>query len=275
MYYLGDLRIFSSSAVGLEHFNIEGGGKVVLPPSVLAEMSDFSGLTPMLFRLIHPITEVMTHCGVIEFSAEEGSVIAPSWVLDQIGAVSGDTILVSSFCLPVGTYARFKPQSTCFLDIANQKAVLESRLRDFSCLTCGDLIPIHYNERTYVLKVVATRPGDAICIVNCDLEVEFEEPVGYVVPNKRDDNINRPENENNLPSLVESLSFSGPGYRLDGKTVNDSEQSGENNSKPIGIPDFDWKIGTLCFNHDFKKPSVSNKNNGDFSPFSGSGRSLK
>ena len=36
--------------------------------------------------------------------------------------------------------ARYRPQSTDFLDISNPRAVLEKQFRTFSCLTVGDQI---------------------------------------------------------------------------------------------------------------------------------------
>ena len=46
-------------------------------------------------------------------------------------------IQVESASLPVATFAKFQPQSVDFLDMTNPKAVLESRLRNFACLSTG------------------------------------------------------------------------------------------------------------------------------------------
>lgn len=45
-----------------------------------------------------------------------------------------------------------------FLDISNPKAVLETTLRGFSCLTRGDCICLHYNNKRYYIDIVETRP---------------------------------------------------------------------------------------------------------------------
>ena len=62
---------------------------------------------PMLFELHNPVTERTSHCGVLEFIAEEGMIYMPYWVCDNMMSrlfVSGfDTI--SQF--PETYYVRF------------------------------------------------------------------------------------------------------------------------------------------------------------------------
>jgi hypothetical protein len=45
-----------------------------------------------------------------------------------------------------------------FLDISNPKAVLETTLRGFSCLTKGDCICLHYNNKRYYIDIIEARP---------------------------------------------------------------------------------------------------------------------
>ncbi len=91
---------------------------------------------------------------------------------------------MESASLPVATFARFQPHSSDFLDLTNQKAVLESRLRNFACLSTGDTIVIHYNNKTYELSVLETKPANAVSVIECDLNVDFAPPVGYQVGNE-------------------------------------------------------------------------------------------
>lgn len=67
---------------------------------------------------------------------------------------------MESASLPVATFAKFQPHSIDFLDLVNPKAVLESRLRYFACLSKGDVIAIIYNDKTYEMSVLETKPGD-------------------------------------------------------------------------------------------------------------------
>ena len=73
-------------------------------------------------------------------------------------AVAGDMVNIQSASMPVATFARFQPQSTCFLEITDQRAVLESALRSFACLTKGDMLAIKYNNKVYELLVLETKP---------------------------------------------------------------------------------------------------------------------
>lgn len=83
----------------------------------------------------------------------------------------GASIQVESATLPVASYSKFEPQSAEFLDITNPKAMLENALRNFACLTAGDMIAIRYNDRIYELRVLETRPGEAVSIIECDMDV--------------------------------------------------------------------------------------------------------
>lgn len=86
----------------------------------------------------------------------------------------GDLLQIESVSLPVGKFAKFQPLSPDFLDITNPKAVLENCLRTFACLTSGDVIAVKYNQRVYELCVLETQPGNAISIIECDMNVSFK-----------------------------------------------------------------------------------------------------
>lgn len=50
-------------------------------------------------------------------------------------------------------------------------SVLENCLRNFSCLTTNDVIGIKYNSKVYELCVLETKPGNAVIIIECDMNV--------------------------------------------------------------------------------------------------------
>lgn len=133
----------------------------------------------------------------------------------------GDIVQIESVSLPVATFSKFRPQSPDFLEITNQKAVLENALRNFACLTTGDLVAIKYNSKIYELSVLETKPGSAVSIIECDMNVEFDTPVGYQEPVRvrkeseaHDDDAEAPQIHYDTESFV---AFSGEGSRLDGK----------------------------------------------------------
>lgn len=66
---------------GPERDNVNHGGKVIMPPSALDQLTRLHITYPMLFELINGDKDTMTHAGVLEFIAEEGKIYLPFWVL--------------------------------------------------------------------------------------------------------------------------------------------------------------------------------------------------
>jgi ubiquitin fusion degradation protein 1 len=139
---------------------------------------------PMLFQLNNRAMNRTTHCGVYEFSAPEGSCYLPFWMMQNLMLGEGATIVVKNVSLPKAKFVKFRPQSVDFLEISNPRAVLEKTLRNYTCLSQGDIICINYLNKNLYLEVVEVKPGTAASIVETDCEVDFAEPVGYVPPTK-------------------------------------------------------------------------------------------
>jgi len=51
-----------------------------MPPSALEQLTRLNIIYPMLFKLTNKKTNRITHCGVLEFIADEGKVYLPYWV---------------------------------------------------------------------------------------------------------------------------------------------------------------------------------------------------
>jgi ubiquitin fusion degradation protein 1 len=221
----------------------------------------------MLFKLINRSKSRETHCGVLEFVAEEGRCYLPYWMMKNLLLNEGDLIQVEYVNLEIARFAKFQPQSTDFLEISNPKAVLENALRNFATLTKGDVISINYNEKNYELCILETRPGNAVSIIECDMDVDFAPPVGYEEPPKQ-----YGRNKPAVPS-VPSKPTQNDGYRLDGKakkaknpsTSDDSTQNRPTNSKSDaaeskGVPFYDYKVGILRFNRNFPEVDEEKSN---------------
>ncbi|KAG8933293.1 ubiquitin fusion degradation protein [Tulasnella sp. 418] len=98
----------------------------------------------------------------------------------------GDAIRVTGAKLPKGKLIKIQPQQVHFLEVSDPKAVLEQALRNFSCLTAGDIIEISYNSIVLDFLIMETQPaGPGISVVDTDLEVDFAAPKGYVEPPKQ------------------------------------------------------------------------------------------
>ena len=56
------------------------GGKIIMPQSALEKLARLNISYPMLFKVTNRHNGHHTHCGVLEFVAEEGFIYLPHWV---------------------------------------------------------------------------------------------------------------------------------------------------------------------------------------------------
>ncbi|KAK1296658.1 hypothetical protein QJS10_CPB15g00575 [Acorus calamus] len=214
---------------------LESGDKIIMPPSALDRLASLHIEYPMLFELRNAAAERTSHCGVLEFIAEEGMIYMPYWMMENMLLQEGDIVQVKNATLPKGIYVKLQPHTQDFLDISNPKAILEKTLRNFSCLTTGDSIMVAYNNKKYYIDIVETKPSNAISIIETDCEVDFAPPLDYKEPERPPLSI--PSSK--APAQVEEVvaeeepkfsPFSGTGRRLDGKP---SKTQAPSTSSPI------------------------------------------
>lgn len=275
---------------GGERSDVEAGGKIIMPPSALDQLTRLNIVYPMLFKLSNKKTQRTTHCGVLEFVADEGKIYIPYWMMQNLMLETGGLVTVESATLPVAIYSKFQPLSKDFLDLTNPKAVLEMRLRHFACLSTGDIIAINYNNKIYELNVMETKPANAVSIIECDMNVDFEAPPGYEEPNWKAQQQEAEAMEEEEPELDISqmlpersgfLAFEGSGNRLDGKkkrTNSETEvQSRQLAEYTRGIPDYNFVPGDIRFIRAKRRQTEADKENEEkkIDPFSGSGQSLR
>jgi len=255
-----------------------------MPPSALDQLTRLNIVYPMLFKLSNRVTNRTTHCGVLEFVADEGKIYIPYWMMQNLGLEEGGLIQVESATLPVATFSKFQPLTTDFLNLTNPKAVLEMRLRHFACLSKGDIIAINYNKKIYELNVLETKPAPAVSIIECDMNVEFEAPPGYVEPSvPRAQPMEEEEPELDISSMLPEptgfIPFSGTGNRLDGKKKRTSSEN-EIQSQLLaeytrGIPDYDFQPGEIKFIRARRKKEEKENIVDDFESFQGKGQTLR
>lgn len=182
----------------------------------------------MLFKLFNTEGGRQTHCGVLEFTAEEGCCYIPFWMMRNLLIEEGALVTVTNVSLPKATFVKLQPQSTDFLEISNPRVVLEHALRNYSCVTKDDIIQIPYNGKNYQFALKDVRPAPAACIIETDCEVDFDAPVGYVEPERR----SRSNSSIGASSLASSRMMMGD--ELDEMTE-PMDVPSENMEKPTGI----------------------------------------
>ncbi|KAM7522174.1 hypothetical protein LguiA_012076 [Lonicera macranthoides] len=207
----------------IEKPHLEKGDKVIMPPSALDRLAYLQIDYPMLFELSNPSAGKITHCGVLEFVADEGIIYLPYWMMENMLLQEGDIVNVKNSSLSKGTYVKLQPHTKDFLDVSNPKAILETTLRSYSCLTTGDTIMVAYNNKKFYIDIVETKPSAAISIIETDCEVDFAPPLDYKEPEKPAksaalSNKKAPEVEEEPAQKIPKFNpFTGSGRRLDGK----------------------------------------------------------
>ncbi|KAI4357549.1 hypothetical protein L6164_001489 [Bauhinia variegata] len=207
----------------IEKPQLESGDKIIMPPSALDRLASLHIDYPMLFELRNDSAERVSHCGVLEFIAEEGMIYMPYWMMENMLLQEGDIVRVKNVTLPKGTYVKLQPHTMDFLDIFNPKAILETTLRNFSCLTVGDSIMVAYNNKKYYIDIIESKPSNAISIIEIDCEVDFAPPLDYKEPEKPTVPASAGKASDKEEDPAETVPrfnpFSGAGRRLDGKPL--------------------------------------------------------
>ena len=230
----------------------------------------------MLFNVTSASSGRSTHCGVLEFVAEEGVVYMPHWMMQNLLLQVGDMVKFKNVSLPKGTYVKIQPVTSDFLDISNPKAVLEHTLRKYTCLTVGDVFVVHYNNKNYEIEVKEAKPQKAISVVETDCQVDFEAPKDYKEPEKvfakppppKPSSSDAPNAPTSAPSAKGEASapepegpsflpFAGQARRLDGKPTPASSQ-------PIPAPASQSNAATTSKNSSVEPSNASGGKNGTF-----------
>ncbi|KAF9200063.1 hypothetical protein BGZ49_009727 [Haplosporangium sp. Z 27] len=133
--------------------------------------------SPLTFQIRNPANRVVTHGGVKEFSADDGQIHLPAWMMESLSVLEGDQVMVKYASLPKGTWAKFRPISADYMEILDFRALLEAVLRsNYTTLTRGEVLKVHQGTKEFgfVVEELKPEPGDAVCITDTDLEVDIE-----------------------------------------------------------------------------------------------------
>ena len=162
------------------------GDKITLPQSALEQLlaaateGQGGGLPhPLTFRLVNPENSRAIYAGIREFSAEDGHIGLSAFLRAALGLEDkAGELTVHAKRLPKGTYVRLRPLEAGY-DEDDWKPLLERYLRqNFTTLTKGELlsVPGQQQQQRFQLLVDKVQPddGDAICVVDTDLEVDIE-----------------------------------------------------------------------------------------------------
>ncbi|KAE8970829.1 hypothetical protein PF005_g27319 [Phytophthora fragariae] len=183
------LQCFSVACLDMPH--LEFGDKVVLPPKILLELKCSNISTPFLFKVRAGGVDSTEgngiyrpqYCSVQEFSAPEGQVFLPYWLMQNLHVPEGGSVVVSSVTdLPRGIYCRLQPETTSFLDLAAKigpKLLMETAFRRYSVLSMNSIIVIEYGNVRYYVRIAELKPASVVSLCgDVDLETDFMPPEG-------------------------------------------------------------------------------------------------
>ena len=176
-------------AENLLAFEVAGeGDKITLPPSALESLTKQDALAqgPMLFQVSLVAAPTMpgartSHVGVLEFSAEEGTVGLPLKVRKSLCGgeekrVELGQVRVKYIRLEKGTYAKFQPRTAGLSQVPELKAMLEMNLHNHATLSVGDLLQVWFRGKCFDLRVVELEPDPAVTVIDTDLTVDVDVP---------------------------------------------------------------------------------------------------
>jgi ubiquitin fusion degradation protein 1 len=174
---------FSFGMSGRDTSPPEQGDKILLPSSALESLARMEVEWPLLFEIKNEtMGNKKTHCGVLEFAAEEGRCYVPYRMMRLLDLEEGSLVNIRNVSLPKATYIKFRARSLDFLEIKNHRAMLEVTLRNYTCLTKDDIISVDFAGREYELdvrEVKPVHPSGGVSIVETNAETDFDEPLGY------------------------------------------------------------------------------------------------
>ena len=206
---------YSCSSVPMDTQKLlQYSNKILLPESMLRKVNQMDDVEyPLFFKITNPVCGLDRVCAVHEFTAAEGLINIPYYILEDLGLTEGSGIDVEYINPPTGSYVKIKPHKTAFIELNDPKAILETIMsRDYPVITKGQTIIINYEEKAYRIDIVDTKPCEIIKIINTDVLLDFDQPHDYVEPIKT-----KPSSQNNLNVFKQTgqfIPFSGNGNRL-------------------------------------------------------------
>nr|CCC93892.1 putative ubiquitin fusion degradation protein [Trypanosoma congolense IL3000] len=178
------LRAFSSNFAP-DSSKIDGGGRVLLPPGCLEELSKKSVAYPLQFRIEY--NGRVCYGGVLEFIAEEGTIIMPDWMFSTLMLEPNKTVSIKTCTLLPGSLVKLRPQQSQFIELSDPRYVLEMHLSQYPVLTRGTTIVLNYLDIEFLIDVIditndAGQSLEAISTVRADsqateVKVVFERPL--------------------------------------------------------------------------------------------------
>jgi hypothetical protein len=167
--------------------NMENSNKIILPSTILSNISQYDGIT---YPLIFKIEGINEYFSVLDFIDDIDFIYIPMKFFEiLIPTIDNDEISITvnlqlyNKPLARGTMAKIQVHDAKFIELEDYKLYLENQLqKNYSILQEGTTIEIEPHPllgKNLKINIIKTEPEEAILITDTDLSIEFEEPLNY------------------------------------------------------------------------------------------------
>lgn len=207
--------------------------KVLLPYSMLQELLILNFQPPYIFEISHENNAFRTCCSVLDFELDRSEVHIPDWMYDQIDLENSDRAVLTYIRLERGNGIKLLPHSPIFLEVENPKLELEKSLRNYPVLSYGDEILLNFEDIghcRFTITQIYPETLDSIYLVDTDLNVDFDEPLGYQEKLESEKTVLKYAKIGNEKRDVKSFNLKKVGLFLDWESLNNqnSKEGGKN-----------------------------------------------
>ncbi|KFO25900.1 Ubiquitin fusion degradation protein 1 like protein [Fukomys damarensis] len=171
-------------------------GKFIVDDQGKAAISNDGDTILKLLDVIYPATRSLVDTAKSQdVEAGDGTTSVTSWMQDDAEfAVGGRRLSSSGECQPASGHILQIPVS-------------EPELPGHHQAQSKDVTAINYNEKIYELRVMETKPDKAVSITECDMNVDFDGPLGYKEPKRQVQQEESGENEADHSGYARELGF--------------------------------------------------------------------
>eukprot|EP00461_Guttulinopsis_vulgaris_P004347 UN04349 len=132
----------------------------------------------MVFKLQVRHSKAAVYCSVLEFTSDEGVIVMPQWMMNQLGLFRGDEVDLYNVMLQKGTEVTLRPHTYRFVEqYPNPDEILALYLNKYATLTRGTTIQVKIDNTVWYFDITALRPTRAVLILDVDLRLSFDEPL--------------------------------------------------------------------------------------------------
>ncbi len=202
-------------------------------------------INPPYYFCIESSIGIYSYCGVQDFTAEEGMVIIPNHILDQMLIQGSDFVTIRLINdIPKGKFVLIEPLDKNIFNIPDLDKYLEKVLSGYCLLYQNQIINFEYDYQVYrilikEIKSVDDKETNYIDIVNTDLSIDIhnkfleEELIEKArqekirkeqeLKFKEEQELKAKEEQKKLAEMKTNGSqyFIGEGNKLGGETIND------------------------------------------------------